>query len=150
MLLNSIYKKIADQCTTRYATLKPTGIVFGAIKSSQVSAALIVKSYSPARTFYVKKVPLCRSFNGINSCNIVNKKCKECKDNNYCTPQICIELEYRKMPYRMLLAYTSAQNFLLFVNRCKFKNIAVNDLPVLLYVKNRGHWGELLFEIKQQ
>ena len=127
----------------RYLSIQPTGLRFphGILRAS-VSATLM--SCAPARTLYKDRKPRCRSLDGIRSIKD-QTSCTSCKDRNDCTPQIYLELTVDGVPYRLLLAYTSARNFMQFVSRIGRQGLDVQNAPVIISVRDRGRWGELRF-----
>jgi hypothetical protein len=98
----------------------------------------------PARTLYENHQPRCRSLDGIQSIT-EGRACAACLLRKTCTPQIYIELLHDRVPYRLLLAYSSARNFMLLVSRLRQSGQPVENAEVLLSVRNRGRWGELRF-----
>ncbi len=147
MIKQKIIDEILSQCTTRYATIKASGISFNGSDSTLSSVDIVLISYNSARTLYLNKKPNCRSFDGITSHIVKDKKCVSCENNQRCTPQIMIDCDDGKFTYRFLLAYTSAQNFLLFIERCKISNRKCVNRKITISVKNRGRWGEAVFKL---
>ena len=105
----STLKDLFASSFARYLSVHPTGLRFphGRLCSS-VEAT--VHQCRPARTRYRNKTPVCRSLDGITS---IKEKhdCASCPDRKDCTAQIYLELTIEDVPYRLLLAYTSARNF---------------------------------------
>lgn len=127
----------------RYLAIRPSGI--------QLPHGVIVPSLRvtlhdsrPARTFYRDHQPQCRSLDGIRSIT-QDRACAACLLRPDCTPQIHIDLIHDRVPYRLLLAYTSARNFLLFLSRLGKQDRRLPQTDVILSVLNRGRWGELRF-----
>ena len=138
---------IASACS-RYALIIPKGIVLPSSTTPYNPLPATIVTYKPARTRYVNKKPLCRSLNGIQSLND-NSSCVCCDYRRTCTPQIALEIQYRNVPFRIMLAYTSAKNFLAFlrtlhVNKNHFENAFIE-----IAVIDRGHWGEAMFSLAQ-
>jgi len=129
----------------RYVTVKPEGLLLDpeAEPVEQVSAILVRSS--PARTLYEARRPICRSLDGVRAFN--GRDCLRCPERGACTPQVLVELDIAAQPYRLLLAFTSAKNFLLFVDRTLKEGKDLARLPVRIRVLNRGRWGEVLFAI---
>lgn len=127
----------------RYLTVRPTGIQFphGCIGSSLRATILACR---PARTLYTNKRPVCRSLDGIQSIQ-ENRSCTSCLLRKTCTPQIYLELLADGVPYRLLLAYTSARNFMQFISRLRQRSQTVENAEVIISVRDRGRWGELRF-----
>jgi hypothetical protein len=127
----------------RYLSIQPTGLRFphGRLRSS-VSATLL--TCRPARTLYKDRKPLCRSLDGIRSIN-EQASCTSCANRKDCTAQIYLELLVDGVPYRLLLAYTSARNFMQFASRLKQQGGEVQNAEVIISVRDRGRWGEVRF-----
>ncbi len=130
----------------RYLSVHPTGLRFphGRLCSS-VEAT--VHRCRPARTLYRKKQPVCRSLDGIISIKEEND-CASCVDRKDCTAQIYLELTIDAVPYRLLLAYTSARNFMQFASRIGKQGLDLKNTRILIAVRDRGRWGELCFIAK--
>lgn len=127
----------------RYLCVRPTGIKMphGPILTT-LHARLL--SCSPARTLYENKLPACRSLDAINSLT-ENRACAPCPLRNNCTPQIYLTLLHDNLPYRLLLAYSSARNFMLFSSSLRQLGQPVQNADVIISVRDRGRWGELRF-----
>jgi hypothetical protein len=127
----------------RYLSVQPTGLRFphGRLRSS-VAATLL--TCSPARTLYKNRKPICRSLDGVRSIE-QEASCTSCADRKDCTAQIYLELLIDAVPYRLLLAYTSARNFMQFASRLSQQGQQVENTPVIISVRDRGRWGEVRF-----
>ena len=127
----------------RYLAVRPFGILFphGRLCSSLPVKILACRT---ARTLYQDKKPVCRSLDGIQSIQ-ENRACASCLLRKTCTPQLHLELLVNGVPYRLLLAYTSARNFMLFASRLKNQNQPIENAPAIISVLDRGRWGELRF-----
>ena len=127
----------------RYLSVRPTGMQMphGPIVQS---LRVRVRACRPARTLYEDHQPRCRSLDGIQSLTQA-RTCADCLLRKTCTPQIYLELLHDGMPYRLLLAYTSARNFMLFASRLRQQGQPVENADILLSVRDRGRWGELSF-----
>jgi|GEM_PF-1069876 len=127
----------------RYLAVRPGGLQMphGPLVSSLRVQLLLCR---PARTLYENHQPRCRSLDGIQSIT-GGRACAACLLRKTCTPQIYIELLHDRVPYRLLLAYSSARNFMLFVSRLRQSGQPVENAEVLLSVRDRGRWGELRF-----
>ena len=130
----------------RYLSVHPTGLRFpyGRICPS-VEATM--HRCRPARTRYRNRKPVCRSLDGITSIKDGND-CASCPDRKNCTAQIYLEMTIEAVPYRMLLAYTSARNFMQFVSRIRKQGLDIENTRILISVRDRGRWGELRFIAK--
>jgi len=127
----------------RYLAVRPTGLQMphGPIVSSLRARLLLCR---PARTLYENRHPTCRSLDGIQSLT-EGRACASCLLRKTCTPQIYLELLADGVPYRLILAYSSARNFMLFVSRLRQQSQPVENAEVILSVRDRGRWGELRF-----
>jgi hypothetical protein len=137
-------RAVIAQSLIRYATITPKGILLphAAIPYNPLDVAII--TYGPARTRYLNRRPLCRSLDGLRS--IDNRTlCATCHDSRSCTPQIALDISYRRLPFRLLLAFTSAKNFLAALKTINPSAGNIQDAPISITVTNRGHWGEANF-----
>jgi len=127
----------------RYLSIQPTGLRFphGLLRSSASATLLTCR---PARTLYKNRKPVCRSLDGVRSIR-EETSCTSCADRKDCTAQIYLELLVDGAPYRLLLAYTSARNFMQFASRLKQQGREVGNDEVIISVRDRGRWGEVRF-----
>ena len=127
----------------RYLAVRPAGLQMphGPLVSTLRVRLLTCR---PARTLYENHKPRCRSLDGIQSIT-EGRACAACLLRKTCTPQIYIELLHDHVPYRLLLAYSSARNFLLFASRLRQQGQPIENADVILSVRDRGRWGELRF-----
>lgn len=127
----------------RYIRVLPTGfqIHSGKILSS-LSATIL--TFRPARTLYQNKKPTCRSLDGIQSLR-EGRACASCLMRKTCTPQVYLELLSDRVPLRLLLAYTSARNFMLWLSRQREQGLPVENSNVVISIRDRGRWGEIRF-----
>lgn len=147
--MNSTRSTIQDLFASsfaRYLSVHPTGLRFphGPMCSS-VEAT--VHTCRPARTLYREKKPVCRSLDGVLSIKEHND-CASCLERQGCTAQIYLELTIQEVPYRLLLAYTSARNFMQFLSRIGKQRLDIAGTRILIQVRDRGRWGELCFIAK--
>lgn len=106
-----------------------------------------IRTAKPARTLYVDRKPMCRSINGIRdltgSC-----ACASCRSRSQCTPQIVLEFMVEHVPLRLLLAYTSARNFIKFSSDIKKRyRKAITEVHVRMSLLDRGRWVEVRFSL---
>ncbi len=127
----------------RYLSVRPTGIQmpYGPIVPSLCARLL---TCHPARTLYQHHQPICRSLDGSHAL-AEDRACAACLQRPTCTPQIYLELLHDHVPYRLLLAYRSARNFMLFASRLRQQGQPIENAEVILAVRDRGRWGELHF-----
>lgn len=139
-------RELVAKSFSRYVTVLPTGLK---LPHHQVVPSLTAQilRWSPARTLYQNKKPICRSLDGIASLK-EKRPCASCLFRKTCTPQIYLELIADHVPLSLLLAYTSARNFLSFASRLKEKGESIDNASVVLTVLDRGRWGEVTFAPK--
>jgi len=130
----------------RYLSVHPTGLRFPHGRLC-ASVEATVHRCRPARTLYRDRTPVCRSLDGITSIKEKND-CTSCLNRKDCTAQIYLELTIEAVPYRLLLAYTSARNFMQFASRIGKQGLDIEHTRILISVRDRGRWGELSFIAK--
>ena len=116
----------------RYLAVRPTGLQMphGPIVPTLRARLLACR---PARTLYENHQPRCRSLDGIQSITEA-RTCAACLLRKTCTPQIYLQLLHDRVPYRLLLAYTSARNFMLFASYSWSQSRGTNP--------GQGEWGD--------
>ena len=144
--MNAVQPALLDlfaDAFARYLAIRPTGLQmpYGPIVQTLRVRILACR---PARTLYENHHPRCRSLDGIQSIT-ERRACAACLLRKTCTPQIYLELLHDRVPYRLLLAYTSARHFMLFASRLRQQDQPVENAEVILSVLDRGRWGELRF-----
>lgn len=144
--MDSVPKSIGELLAgaiARYVTVRPEGIE---VQPGEVvtSAAARLLAFHAARTLYEQRRPTCRSLDGVRA-QTSPRTCAECLFRKRCTPQICLDLWLEGVPARLMLAFTSLRNFLVFVEQRRRKGEPVEGANILIAVRNRGHWGELSF-----
>jgi hypothetical protein len=144
--VNSVQPGLSDlfaDAFARYLAVRPSGLQMphGPIVSHLRARVLTCR---PARTLYENHQPRCRSLDGLQSITEA-RTCAACLLRKICTPQIYLELLHDHVPYRLLLAYTSARNFMIFASRLRQQGQPVENADILISVLNRGRWGELRF-----
>lgn len=135
-------KDILYRTTARYLSVRPYGIQLGRQALATVKAQIL--AHGTARTLYRGRKPFYRSLDSIRSTG--RKLCSECFDLKNCTSQLRIHLLIDHRPYCLLLAYTSAKNFLLFQGSLANQGKKVQGITTLISVIDRGTWGELRFQ----
>jgi len=128
----------------RYATVRPDGLVLDPRAAPLTDVVAKCVRSGPARTLYQEKRPACRSLDGVRS--LTGRECATCPERSGCTPQILIDLEIDRLPYRLLLSFTSAKNFLLLADRLGREGRPLGGALLRVRVVNRGRWGEVCFE----
>ena len=132
-----------DDAFARYLAVRPGGLQMphGPIVKTLHAQILACR---PARTLYENHQPRCRSLDGIQSLPAA-RSCAASLLRNPCTPQLYLQLLHDRVPYRLLLAYTSARNFMTFASRLRQQGQPVENADILISVRDRGRWGELRF-----
>jgi len=104
-----------------------------------------ILGYGGARTLYQQRKPVCRSLDGVAAVTDSDRRCDRCPQADSCTPQVRIDLVVEGRPHRLLLAFTSARNFLGYVGRLEVQQVAVDAIRHELLVVPRRGWGEVQF-----
>lgn len=128
----------------RYATVTPKGLVLATGSPPIPELVAKIVRVGPARTLYQQGRPACRSLDGVRS--LKGKECATCSDRPECTPQLLLDLDVDGSPYRLLLAFTSAKNFLVLTDQLRRGGRPLESAPVRVRVLDRGRWGEVRFE----
>lgn len=141
-----IYSEIVQRMNARYMTVRPHGIEVEPKRKLLTLMDVRVINHGGARTLYRNRQPVCRSLNGINPLAMPDKRCVACSTLPECTRQIRLDFLFEGMPYRLLLAFTSANNFLLYVAHLIKMNVDLREVQTRIKLIHRGTWGELRFE----
>jgi len=136
-------RELMTSAFARYITVRPHGLE---VQPGEVVPAIAARllGFHSARTLYEKHQPLCRSLDGVRPL-AGEQTCASCVFRRKCTPQICVDLLADGVPARLLLAFTSLRNFLVFVEGRRRAGQTVEGAAVQIAVRDRGHWGEVLF-----
>lgn len=145
-----IYQDILQRMTARYLTVHPTGIEIPDRAERRTHLNAKILNHGAARTLYRGQRPVCRSLDGLHALDDHNKRCAACPAQAECTPQVRVELLFDGMPYRLLLSFTSAKNFILYLTLLHKRRLDLQDVTTRIRVNNRGSWGELRFELLQE
>ena len=140
-----ILRDIVQRMMARYITVKPLGIDLGDKRKPIPALDCRILDYGAARTLYRNRRPVCRSLDAVKAIKDANKLCQQCVDRDNCTGQVRLDLLFENRPYRLLLAYTSAKNFLLYTGKLAEKKVEIQTTDTKIVVVNRGSWGELRF-----
>ena len=136
-------RELMASAFARYITVRPGGLELRPGETVPALSARLLGFHS-ARTPYRKRQPTCRSLDGVRPM-VGEQTCAACIFRRTCTPQICVDLLADGVPARLLLAFTSLRNFLVFVEGRRREGKAVEGAGVRVAVRNRGHWGEVVF-----
>jgi hypothetical protein len=140
-----ILRDIVQRMMARYITVRPLGIDLGNNRKLIPALNCRILDYGAARTLYRNRRPVCRSLDAVKAIKDANKLCQQCVDRDHCTGQVRLDLLFENCPYRLLIAYTSAKNFLLYTGKLAEKKIEIQTTDTKIVVVNRGSWGELRF-----
>jgi hypothetical protein len=132
---------ILYRTTATYLTVRPDGILLNRLPHRTIFATIL--AHGPARTLYRARKPHCRSLDGVRS--LEGKTCSDCFDIKHCTSQCRIHLLVEQRPHCLLLAYTSAKNFLSYLSKLSNECVALRSVTTRISVVDRGSWGELRF-----
>ena len=138
-------RAILHRALTRYLTVTPKGLVLAGVTRPVLVAQARILGFGGARTLYRDKKPDCRSLDAIASINHQGRSCAGCPNFDACTPQVRVDLVIDRHAYRLLLAFTSARNFLEYAAVLKHQGIDLLDTDHRIRVNPRGSWGEVLF-----
>jgi len=140
-----ILRDIIHRMMARYMTIRPLGIDLGNSRKLIPALNCRVLNYSAARTLYQQRRPICRSLDAVKAIGDSKKHCQQCLDRKHCTGQVRLDLLFENYPYRLLLSYTSAKNFLLYTSKLTEQKLEIQTIDTKIIVVNRGSWGELRF-----
>ena len=140
-------REILHRALVRYLTVRPAGLLLdkGELPRPDVEARIL--SFGGARTLYRKRKPQCRSLDGVVAVTDPDKVCADCEARQRCTPQVRLDLIVEQHAYRLLLAFTSARNFLEYEARLRRDGLLIEQTIHQITVVNRGAWGELRFRV---
>ena len=136
-----ILRDIVQRMMARYITVTPMGIDLGNNRKLIPALNCRILDYGAARTLYRNRRPVCRSLDAVKAIKDANKLCQQCVDRDNCTGQVRLDLLFENCPYRLLLAYTSAKNFLLYTGKLAEKKIEIQTTDTKIVVVNRGSLG---------
>jgi hypothetical protein len=138
-------RDLLHRALARYLTVTPRGFVLEGRVEPVPRLTVRILGYGGARTLYQQRKPVCRSLDGVVAVTDPTKHCENCPQLDSCTPQVRIDLVVEGRPHRLLLAFTSAKNFLAYVGRLEAQRVAVDAVRHELLVVPRRGWGEVQF-----
>jgi hypothetical protein len=138
-------RDLLHRALARYLTVTPRGFVLDGHVEAVPQLVVRILGYGGARTFYQQRKPVCRSLDGVVAVTDSTKRCESCPQLDSCTPQVRVDLVVEGRPHRLLLAFTSAKNFLAYVGRLEMQRVAVDAVRHELLVVPRRGWGEVQF-----
>jgi hypothetical protein len=137
-------RAILHRALARYLTVTPRGFLLDG-REPQRRLVVRILSYGGARTLYQRRRPTCRSLDGVAAVTEPAKLCGQCPQADSCTPQVRIDVVADGRPHRLLLAFTSAKNFLAYIGKLEAARIAVDSIQHELVVVPRSSWAEVQF-----
>ncbi len=137
-----LFREILGRVLARYLTVEPEGVLIDGQPLDDFTARIL--SFGAARTLYRGRRPACRSLDGLKALR-KETPCAECPDRKHCTPQVRVDLTLEDRPYRLLLSYSSARNFLVYAAEVKKAGRTVEKVTTRIRILNRGSWGEIRF-----
>lgn len=138
-------REILQRALTRYLSVTPTGFKLIGRSKPEISIEARILAFGGARTLYKNRKPDCRSLDGLQSITHQGRTCAGCELRPQCTPQVRLDVLVDGRPYRLLLAHTSARNFLTYEMKLRQKERDYAHVLHRIDVANRGSWGELRF-----
>ena len=138
-------RDILQRMLVKYLTVRPHGIQIDPERKPRPSLEARIVGYGGARTLYRRRQPKCRSLDGVQSVTQPSKLCSDCSDLQQCTSQVRVDLFVDQLPFRLMLAYTSARNFFEYTADLKRRKLTLEEIMHRIDVINRGTWGELRF-----
>ena len=138
-------RDLLHRALARYLTVTSRGFVLDGYVEPVPRLAVRILGYGGARTLYQQRKPVCRSLDGVAAVTESSKRCDLCPQADACTPQVRVDLVVEGRPHRLLLAFTSAKNFLAYVGTLDVQRVAVDAVRHELVVVPRGRWGEVQF-----
>jgi hypothetical protein len=139
-------REILQQAQRRYLTVRPQGFELNPGERLRPALEVRILAFGSARTLYQDRKPLCRSLDAIAPTAAKGqRRCANCALRPRCTSQVRLDLLADTQPWRLLLAHTSARNFLHYETQLRERAVALYDGLHRISVINRGSWGELRF-----
>lgn len=135
-------EELLEQALTRYLPVRPGGLEIDGRLVPAVRAR--IRSFGGARTLYRGRKPRCRSLDAVVS--LQRRDCGDCPDRKHCTPQVRLEIDVDGRPFRLLLSFSSARNFLFYARDLRKLGASPETTDTLVTVLDRSSWGELRFE----
>ena len=138
-------RDLLHRALARYLTVTSRGFVLDGCAQPVPRLVVRMLGYGGARTLYQLRKPVCRSLDGVVAVTESGKRCDLCPQADACTPQVRVDLVIEGRPHRLLLAFTSAKNFLAYVGTLDAQRVAVDAVQHELIVVPRRAWGEVQF-----
>jgi hypothetical protein len=141
------YRDILARTSARYLRVRPDGIEIAPRHEPRPTLIADLFDHSPARTCYQNRRPVCRSLDGVQALGNPALRCRHCELRSQCTPQVRLSLAVDDTPYQLLLAFTSARNFIAYHAQLQKTGHDLADVRTRLVIVDHGTWGEVRFEI---
>ena len=141
-------REILHAALKRYLTVRPHGFQLSAGDTLRPVIEARILNSGAARTLYQDRTPRCRSLDGVRPLDDRTRTCAACRLRSQCTPQVRLDLFVDAEPLRLLLAYTSARNFLVYDAQLRQRGIRPEERLHRLAVTHRGSWGEVRFSLQ--
>lgn len=138
-------RDLLHRALARYLSVTPRGFVLDGRDAPEPRIIVRIPGYGGARTLYRQRRPVCRSLDGVAAIGDPEKVCNRCSKASSCTPQVRLDLVVEGRPHRLLLAFTSAKNFLTYAGKLDAQKVAIDDGQHELLVIPRRGWGEVQF-----
>ena len=138
-------RALLHRALTRYLTVTPRGFLLEGTPHPVDTVQARILGLGGARTLYRDRKPCCRSLDAVASVTHPQRRCAGCPDLAACTPQVRLDLVIRHHCYRLLLAFSSARNFLDYEARLHHEQVDLLAVDHELRVTPRGSWGEVRF-----
>jgi hypothetical protein len=140
-------REILHAAFKRYLSVRPRGFELHPGEPLRPTLQGRIVSTGAARTLYQARRPRCRSLDGIAPLADPHRTCADCRLRAQCTAQLRLDLFVDAQPWRLLLAFTSAKNYLLYEAQLRQGGLSIEDRLHRLTVINRGSWGEVRFRV---
>ena len=138
-------REILERMLVKYLTVRPKGFLLADDRRLETTIQARILGYGGARTLYRGRQPQCRSLDGIKSMTPKGRECSECPNRSRCIPQVRLDLFVEQLPFRLLLSFTNARNFLEYCAKLKRRDTSLEEILHRIDVVDRGSWGELRF-----
>jgi hypothetical protein len=138
-----LLRGVLHRAAARYLTVGSKGLQLGERPAPTATARIL--AWGAARTLYEQGRPVCRSLDGVVSVSHAGRTCDGCTFAPRCTGQIRVDLLIAGRPWRLMLAFTSAKNFLVYEASLQGQRVRIEDIDHRIAVVDRGRFGELRF-----
>ncbi len=140
-------REILQSAQRRYLNVRPHGFELDPTTPPRPILQARILAFGGARTRYLSRKPQCRSLDAVRPISDTQRTCADCNLRSQCTSQLRLDLLADTQPFRLLLAHTSAKNFLLYETELHHRGVKLYEVLHRITVINRGSWGELRFSL---